>query len=82
MAAVSWTVHRGVLVPNPRRGRVLAWLGAGYMGVTLGRIVFGVPVPDASSSLCVWMPALFHIVLAGFVLTISVYHRSEQPLMW
>jgi len=27
------------------------------------------------------MPTLFHIGLAGFVLTISAYHRRELPLM-
>jgi hypothetical protein len=82
MAVVSWRIHRGVLAPSPARGRVLAWLGAGYIAVAFGRIVFGVAVADATPSLCVWMPTLFHIGLAGFVLTISAYHRRELPLMW
>jgi hypothetical protein len=82
MAAVSWRMHRGGLVPNPRRGRVLAWLGAACIAVAFGRIVFGLAVPDATSWLCVWLPMLFHIGLAGFVLTISAYHRRELPLMW
>jgi hypothetical protein len=82
MAAVSWRLHRGGVVPNPRRGRVLAWLGAAYIAVAFGRIVFGLSLPDATSWLCVWVPTLFHIGLAGFVLTISAYHRRELPLMW
>jgi hypothetical protein len=82
MAVVSLRMQHGGLVPDPRRGHVLAWLGAAGIAVAFGRIVFGLAVPDATSSLCVWMPTLFHIGLAGFVLTISAYHRRELPLMW
>ena len=38
MADISWRLQRGLLVPDPRLGRVLAWLGAGYMIVAFARI--------------------------------------------
>jgi hypothetical protein len=81
MTAVSWNVHRGVLVPDPGRGFILGWVGAGYMAITFGAVVFELSVPHSIAGFCAWLPALFHIVFAGFVLTISVYHRRERPLL-
>ena len=82
IAGVSWRLQRGLVIPDPRLGRVLAWLGAGYMAVAFARIAFGVAVPQAAPWFRMWIPALMHVVLAGFVLTVALYHRREQTALW
>jgi hypothetical protein len=82
MAAVSWRLQRGRLVPDLRLGRVLSWLGAAYMVVALARIAIGLALPQAAPWFRMWIPALMHVVLASFVLTIALYHRREQTALW
>ena len=61
-------------VPNPRLGRVLAWLGGLYMLGSAARIAIGLAMPSAPAWFSTWIPAVFHVVLAGFVLTVASYH--------
>ena len=77
MAFVSWRVQNGMLAPSLRAGNVLAWLGGIYMAGALARIVVGLAAPGAPEWFRTWIPALFHVVLAGFVLTLAVYHRHR-----
>jgi hypothetical protein len=77
MAAVAWRVQRGLIVRNVRAGRVLGWLGAAYMAFALGRIAIGLALPGAPDWFRTWIPAFFHIVLAGYVLAVSLYHRGK-----
>lgn len=86
MVRVTGRVQTHRLVPSRRAGMWLAWLGAAYMAFALGRIAVGLAVPDAPAWFTAWIPALFHLVLAGFVLAISLYHlretaptRGEEP---
>lgn len=80
MACVSWRVHRGRLAPSRRWGLALAWAGALYMAVALGRISVGLLLPEAPAWFRTWIPAFFHVVLAGFVLAVCVYHLRKSPL--
>ena len=67
-------MQTGTLVPSRRLGVGLAWAGAIYMTFSIGRIAVGLAVPEANSWFRTWIPAFFHLVLAGFVLTVSLYH--------
>lgn len=67
-------------VPNRRLGRWLAWLGGLYMLGSAVRIAIGLTVASAPAWFSTWIPAVFHLVLAGFVLTVASYHlRLPQP---
>ncbi len=86
MLRVAWRVQTDRLVPSRRAGFWLAWAGAAYMAFALGRIAVGLAVPDAHAWFKTWIPAFFHLVLAGFVLAVSLYHlrgtaptRGEEP---
>lgn len=80
MAYVSWRVHAGRLAASRRLGIWLAWAGALYMAITIGRVAVGLLVPEAPPWFSTWIPAFFHVVLAGFVLAVSVYHLRKPPL--
>jgi hypothetical protein len=77
MVRVCLRMQRRTLVRTPRAGLVLAWLGGIYMALALGRIAAGLAIPDAHAWFRAWIPAFFHIVLAAFVLAVSLYHRSR-----
>jgi hypothetical protein len=71
-------IGRGKSVPDRRVGRGLAWFGgiymAGSMAGSVARIAVGIAVPSAPAWFSTWIPAFFHLVLAGFVLTAAHYH--------
>jgi hypothetical protein len=80
MMRVARRVQSDRLVPHHRIGFWLAWAGAVYMVVALGRIAVGLAVPDAPAWFKTWIPAFFHVVLAAFVLVVSLYHlRGTAP---
>jgi hypothetical protein len=77
MGHVSWRVQRGLLQPKRRKGVVLRALGGVYMTGSVARIVVGVSLPDAPSWFTAWIPALFHVAIASFVLVLASYHLHE-----
>ena len=78
MAHYTCRVQIGSLTPKQRTGTVLAWLGGCYMAGAWGRIAVGLFFPGASAWFRAWIPAVFHIVLASFVLTAAIYHAIES----
>jgi hypothetical protein len=58
--------------------RVLAWVGGLYMGGSLGRIVLGLTLEDAPPWFTAWISAVFHLVLAAFVLTLAAYYNAPR----
>jgi hypothetical protein len=66
------------LVPERRAGTILARLGGVYMAVSLGRIAIALLVSDSAPWFTAWIPAVFHVVLAWFVLTLASYHVVES----
>ena len=78
MTKTSWQVQHGKLDPSLRAGTVLAWSGGLYMAGSLARVAIGLTVETASPWFRAWTPAAFHVVLAGFVLTLSCYHRQRS----
>ncbi len=80
VAGQSWRVQRGMVEPRRDRGRVLLWLGGIYLAGSVGRIAVGL-VPGASGWFQAWIPGVFHVVLAGYVLTLGAYHlRLSDPV--
>ena len=66
--------------PNARTWRVLLWVGMIYMAGSVARIAVGLGLTDAPPWFTAWIPAAFHIVLAGFVLTLARYHRGPRDV--
>jgi hypothetical protein len=75
MIVVARRVQTHSLVPSVRAGTVLMWTGWTYMTVSIGRIAVGLSVPTAPAWFSTWIPAVFHVVLAAYVLTLAYYHR-------
>jgi hypothetical protein len=75
MTVVCRRVQTGSLAPSARTGTVLTWAGWIYMTVSVGRIVVGLSWPAAPAWFSTWIPAVFHVVLAAYVLTLAYYHR-------
>lgn len=81
MVRTCWRVARGTTVPDRRLGRGLAWFGGIYMAGSIARILVGVAVPSAAAWFSAWIPAFFHLVLAGFALAAAHFHlrHSRMP---
>jgi hypothetical protein len=80
MVHVSLGVQAGTLTSSRRTGNALAWFGQIYMAGSLLRIAIGLALPAAPAWFSTWIPAFFHVVLAGFVLTLSSYFRYQARL--
>jgi hypothetical protein len=74
MFYLTFRMQTGAMVPSRRIGLGLAWAGGIYMALSIGRIAVGLALPEADPWFSAWIPAFFHSVLAGFVLTVSLYH--------
>ena len=75
MTVVCRRVQTGSLAPSARAGTVLTWGGWIYMTVSIARIAVGLSWPAAPAWFSTWIPAVFHVVLAAYVLTLAYYHR-------
>ena len=79
MASITYEVGAGLRRRNARAARVLGLVGAIYLAGSLARVVAGVVDPDPSPWLTAPVPALFHVVLAAFVVTLAAYHATAKP---
>jgi hypothetical protein len=77
MIVFARCVQTHSLVPSGRAGTVLMWAGWIYMSVSIGRIAVGLSVPTAPAWFSTWIPAIFHVLLAAYVLTLAYYHRGN-----
>jgi hypothetical protein len=75
MLHCSWKVQRGTLSPRARAATVLWWCGGLYMAASLARLAIGLDFPAASPWFRAWISGVFHLVLAGFVLTVATFHQ-------
>jgi hypothetical protein len=78
MASVSGRVQTGALAASRRIGAMLTWAGTVYMTVALGRLVLGLVLTELPAWFHAWIPAVWHVVLAGFVLTLACFHARES----
>lgn len=77
MFVVAWRIARGALAPNRRAGHWLGIAGGIYMGGSVLRVVTGLLVSDAPTWFSAWIPAVFHLILAAFVLTLAHFHLRK-----
>jgi hypothetical protein len=78
MAWTSWRAWTGALRPRIGAARWLRAAGALYMAGAVSRIAIGVAVPAAPRWFSAWIPASFHLVLAGFVLAWAGYYSMRE----
>jgi hypothetical protein len=81
MVRCSRRVQASVFPSGRRSITLLAWLGWIYMTASLGRIAVGLAVPNAPAWFSTWIPAWFHIVLAGFVLCFYYCFRFQHSFI-
>jgi hypothetical protein len=77
MVHFSLQVQRRTFSPTHRAAKVLTWFGSIYMLGSVLRIGVGLLVPTAPPWFSTWIPATLHLVLAGYVLTLSL-HPSNR----
>jgi hypothetical protein len=77
MSAITYDVAGCTRRRNARAARVLGWLGGMYFAGSLGRIAAGLTLANAPPWFTAWSAALFHLVLAAFVVTLAAYHATE-----
>lgn len=75
MLRYSWKAHCAALTANRRLTKTLFWCGAIYMGGSVARIAIGLTISIAPPWFSAWISAVFHLVLAGYVLTLAWAHR-------
>ncbi len=80
MLRVCWRTARGTNPPRRRLGIWLAACGVIYMAGSVLRIVIGLTVADAPAWFSAWISAVFHLVLAGFVLTAAHHYLRARHL--
>lgn len=78
MVRVAWRAQRGTPLRSRHASAALAWAGGIYITASLGRIAIGLALPHAPAWFSTWIPAAFHVVLAGFVVTLAVHQRHES----
>jgi hypothetical protein len=72
MVWMAGLVTSGSWHPAPRRLRALSIFGCLYMAASVLRILIGWLMPTAPEWFRAWIPGFFHLVLAGFVITMAL----------
>jgi len=83
LAAMVWLALKVRVEALQRRagiGRALAIAGWSYCAVMLIRLCIGAAVPAAPHWFKAWIPSVFHMVLALFVLALAAYHRQSRAV--
>ena len=80
MIRFDFRIQAGTLIATRRAARVLGVLGGAYLAASIGRIVIGLVVPQAPPWFSTWIPALFHLALALWVLLVAGYHHAGAAL--
>jgi len=78
MLRYSWEAHRAALTASRRLTKTLFWCGAIYMSASVARIAIGLTISIAPPWFSAWISAVFHLVLAGFVLTLAWTHHCAS----
>lgn len=77
MARYAWRVQCCRFALSLHAVRWLMWFGRLYLASSLLRIGIGLTVVSAPPWFSTWIPAVFHLVLAGYVLTLVFYQRAH-----
>jgi hypothetical protein len=78
MLRYSWKAQRAELTASRRVSKTLFWCGAIYMGGSVARIAIGLAISIAPPWFSAWISAVFHLVLAAFVLTLAWTHHCAS----
>jgi hypothetical protein len=73
---IAAAIGAGRLHPSPRAARWWLGLGAIYFAAMLLRLTLGATVLASNHWFSSWLPTLFHLVLASFVLLVGALHRQ------
>ena len=75
LSNITWKFKTQDIQPSPKVGMVYLLIGSIYFSVMAFRVIAGFSFAANHSWLGVHIPAIFHLVLASFLLTIGFYHR-------
>lgn len=78
MARATMRISMGQVVPNRVTAKRLLLAGGIYAAVMLARLGLGLTVLDHSEWFTHWLPAVFHLVLATFLLVLGGYHQTSS----
>ena len=78
MLRCSWKAPRRALTAGRRLNKTLFCCGAIYMSGSVARIAIGLTISIAPPWFSAWISAVFHLVLAGFVLTLAWTHHCAS----
>lgn len=81
MSGLAWSVATGIQQPKPHIGVLFGWAGGIYMIGAIARIAVGLFFTDAPAWFTAWIPAGFHVALAGFILTLAAYHATNSTAL-
>lgn len=70
----------GQLERRPRTGQLLGLIGGVYFSGMLLRLLLGLTLYTDHAWFAKPLPAFFHLVLAGYILTLGLYHLSHSPI--
>ncbi|MBI5450818.1 MAG: hypothetical protein HY940_05620 [Gammaproteobacteria bacterium] len=76
---LAFRIHAGSLIPRRRLGKILWMFGILYFVIMFARLILGVTVLADYPWFAKPVPAIFHLVLSGMVLTLGHYHCHQQP---
>ncbi len=76
---IVWRVKKGMLIPSRRKGMILFNLGMIYL-LSMGiRLIVGLTIATDHYWFGATIPAVFHVVLASFVICYGQFHlRTSQ----
>ena len=80
MSLITMRFSRGAVRPSRVLGAALLAFGGLYFGVMLVRLVAGLTLMQGHGWFDRPLPAVFHLVLASFVIAIGRYHRRAREL--
>jgi uncharacterized protein len=75
--AVITQVRRGSYACRSWRGKFLIWSGSIYFTLMYLRFVLSITVMGTHPWFGATLPAFFHMVLAGFLITLGIYEQTN-----
>lgn len=76
MLRATVRIHTGRMSPQPETAKWFLIAGGVYGASMLARLALGLTALSESNWFSHWLPTLFHIVLASFLLVLGLFHRK------
>jgi hypothetical protein len=70
-------IHDGSYGANSRRSKILFWLGWLYFIFMFARFILSITIMQSHAWFGATLPAIFHMVLALFLLFLSSYEKAQ-----